>query len=120
MRCSQKFPKVERRPIFLRTDHAASVVRLGTARSSSRGQQTTNHELKLNTCKHITASHGALDDAMLDFMEHVTNAFYQASHWNVDNSYGALNATARGASPAQRPPPSALIVARVLMGRSTT
>jgi hypothetical protein len=38
----------------------------------------------------------APDDAMLDFMETVQNAFYQASHWNVDNSYGALNATARG------------------------
>ncbi|KAJ4362558.1 Mitochondrial distribution and morphology protein 10 [Neocucurbitaria cava] len=32
---------------------------------------------------------------MLDFMENVQNAFYEASHWNVDNSYGALNATAR-------------------------
>jgi hypothetical protein len=36
--------------------------------------------------------------AMLDFMENVQNAFYEASHWNIDNSYGALNATARGAS----------------------
>jgi hypothetical protein len=35
---------------------------------------------------------------MLDFMENVQNAFYEASHWNVDNSYGALNATARGRS----------------------
>jgi distribution and morphology protein 10 len=35
---------------------------------------------------------------MLDFMETVQNAFYQASHWNVDNSYGTLNATARGTS----------------------
>jgi hypothetical protein len=33
---------------------------------------------------------------MLDFMENVQHAFYEASHWNVDNSYGALNATARG------------------------
>ncbi|KZM24740.1 Mitochondrial distribution and morphology protein 10 [Ascochyta rabiei] len=32
---------------------------------------------------------------MLDFMENVQNAFYEASHWNLDNSYGALNATAR-------------------------
>ncbi|KAH7067663.1 mitochondrial distribution and morphology protein 10 [Paraphoma chrysanthemicola] len=32
---------------------------------------------------------------MLDFMENVQHAFYEASHWNVDNSYGALNATAR-------------------------
>lgn len=35
---------------------------------------------------------------MLDFMENVQNAFYEASHWNLDNSYGALNATARGTS----------------------
>ncbi|KAF2126342.1 mitochondrial distribution and morphology protein 10 [Dothidotthia symphoricarpi CBS 119687] len=32
---------------------------------------------------------------MLDFMENVQNAFSEASHWNPDNSYGALNATAR-------------------------
>ncbi|KAF2466060.1 mitochondrial distribution and morphology protein 10 [Lindgomyces ingoldianus] len=32
---------------------------------------------------------------MLDFMDHVQNAFYEASHWNLDNSYGALNATAK-------------------------
>ncbi|KAL1654130.1 Mitochondrial distribution and morphology protein 10 [Didymella pomorum] len=32
---------------------------------------------------------------MLDFMENVQNAFYEASHWNLDNSYGALNITAR-------------------------
>ncbi|KAH5262936.1 mitochondrial distribution and morphology protein 10 [Parastagonospora nodorum] len=32
---------------------------------------------------------------MLDFMDNVQHAFYEASHWNVDNSYGALNATAR-------------------------
>jgi hypothetical protein len=32
----------------------------------------------------------------LDFMENVQNAFYEASHWNLDNSYGALNTTARG------------------------
>jgi distribution and morphology protein 10 len=35
---------------------------------------------------------------MLDFMENVQNAFYEASHWNLDNSYGALNTTARGRS----------------------
>jgi len=35
---------------------------------------------------------------MLDFMENVQNAFYEASHWNTDNSYGTLNATARGRS----------------------
>ena len=33
---------------------------------------------------------------MLDFMDNVQNAFYEASHWNVDNSYGALNTSARG------------------------
>lgn len=46
------------------------------------------------------ASAGWLDEAvdMLDFMDHVQNAFYEASHWNVDNSYGNLNATARGKS----------------------
>ncbi|KAA8619136.1 Mitochondrial distribution and morphology protein 10 [Pyrenophora tritici-repentis] len=32
---------------------------------------------------------------MFDFMESVQHAFYEASHWNVDNSYGALNASAR-------------------------
>ncbi|KAH8722443.1 mitochondrial distribution and morphology protein 10 [Phaeosphaeriaceae sp. PMI808] len=32
---------------------------------------------------------------MLDFMENVQHAFYEASHWNVDNSYGALNVAAR-------------------------
>lgn len=35
---------------------------------------------------------------MLDFMENVQHAFYEASHWNLDNSYGTLNATARGMS----------------------
>ena len=29
-------------------------------------------------------------------MENVQNAFYEASHWNLDNSYGTLNTTARG------------------------
>ncbi|RYO52940.1 Mitochondrial distribution and morphology protein 10 [Alternaria arborescens] len=32
---------------------------------------------------------------MLDFMDSVQHAFYEASSWNVDNSYGALNASAR-------------------------
>ncbi|KAH9878000.1 Mitochondrial distribution and morphology protein 10 [Plenodomus biglobosus] len=32
---------------------------------------------------------------MLEFMDNVQNAFYEASHWNVDNSYGALNTSAR-------------------------
>ncbi|KAL8940016.1 MAG: hypothetical protein Q9216_003039 [Gyalolechia sp. 2 TL-2023] len=33
---------------------------------------------------------------MLDFMDYVQNAFYEASHWNRNNSYGALTATAQG------------------------
>ena len=33
---------------------------------------------------------------MLGFMDYVQNAFYEASHWNRDNSYGSLTATARG------------------------
>ncbi|KAF2112923.1 hypothetical protein BDV96DRAFT_496978 [Lophiotrema nucula] len=40
---------------------------------------------------------------MLDFMENVQNSFYEASHWNVDNSYGALNATARALLDFQTP-----------------
>lgn len=32
---------------------------------------------------------------MLAFMDYVQNAFYQASHWNRDNSYGSLEDTAR-------------------------
>ncbi|KAF2746159.1 mitochondrial distribution and morphology protein 10 [Sporormia fimetaria CBS 119925] len=40
---------------------------------------------------------------MLDFMEHVQTAFYQASHWDVDNSYGTLNATARALLDFQTP-----------------
>ncbi|KAL9043383.1 MAG: hypothetical protein Q9214_003427 [Letrouitia sp. 1 TL-2023] len=32
---------------------------------------------------------------MLDFMDYVQIAFYEASHWNLDNSYGTLTATAR-------------------------
>ncbi|OCK76778.1 hypothetical protein K432DRAFT_428483 [Lepidopterella palustris CBS 459.81] len=32
---------------------------------------------------------------MLGFMDFVQNAFNAASHWNRDNSYGALNATAQ-------------------------
>lgn len=35
---------------------------------------------------------------MLDFMDYVQNAFYEASRWNRDNSYGTLTATAKGAS----------------------
>ncbi|KAF2260172.1 mitochondrial distribution and morphology protein 10 [Lojkania enalia] len=40
---------------------------------------------------------------MLDFMDNVQNAFYEASHWNIDNSYGALNATARALLDFQTP-----------------
>ncbi|MCJ1256151.1 Mitochondrial distribution and morphology protein 10 [Lignoscripta atroalba] len=32
---------------------------------------------------------------MLGFMDYVQNAFFSASHWNPDNSYGTLTATAR-------------------------
>lgn len=32
---------------------------------------------------------------MLGFMDYVQNAFYEASHWNRDNSYGSLDDTAR-------------------------
>ncbi|MCJ1447292.1 MAG: Mitochondrial distribution and morphology protein 10 [Stictis urceolatum] len=32
---------------------------------------------------------------MLDFMDYVQQAFFSATHWNRDNSYGALTATAR-------------------------
>jgi distribution and morphology protein 10 len=42
---------------------------------------------------------------MLDFMENVQHAFYEASYWNVDNSYGALNATARGSLSLHVPSP---------------
>ncbi|KAJ4356591.1 Mitochondrial distribution and morphology protein 10 [Didymosphaeria variabile] len=40
---------------------------------------------------------------MLDFMENVQHAFYEASHWNLDNSYGTLNATARALLDFQTP-----------------
>ena len=33
---------------------------------------------------------------MLDFMDYVQNAFYEASHWNRNNSYGTLTATSQG------------------------
>lgn len=36
---------------------------------------------------------------MLGFMDYVQNAFYEASRWNRDNSYGSLTDTARGAPP---------------------
>jgi len=39
---------------------------------------------------------------MLEFMDYVQHAFYNASNWNVENSYSHLTATARGqqASPS--------------------
>ncbi|KAF1999954.1 mitochondrial distribution and morphology protein 10 [Amniculicola lignicola CBS 123094] len=40
---------------------------------------------------------------MIDFMDNVQNAFYETSHWNLDNSYGALNATARALLDFQTP-----------------
>ncbi|KAF4612851.1 hypothetical protein G7Y89_g15521 [Cudoniella acicularis] len=33
---------------------------------------------------------------MLEFMDYVQHAFYNASHWNSENSYSQLTATARG------------------------
>jgi hypothetical protein len=33
---------------------------------------------------------------MIEFMEYVQNAFYNASNWNLDNSYSKLTATAQG------------------------
>lgn len=33
---------------------------------------------------------------MLGFMDYVQKAFYEASHWNHDNSYSTLTATAQG------------------------
>ncbi|KAF8532839.1 hypothetical protein BDD12DRAFT_868233 [Trichophaea hybrida] len=32
---------------------------------------------------------------MLDFMDHVQNAFYSSTKWNTDNSYSTLNASTR-------------------------
>ncbi|TVY75720.1 Mitochondrial distribution and morphology protein [Lachnellula suecica] len=32
---------------------------------------------------------------MLEFMDYVQHAFYNASHWNIENSYSQLTATAR-------------------------
>jgi len=36
---------------------------------------------------------------MLDFMDYVQHAFFSASNWDRDNSYGALTATSRGILP---------------------
>jgi hypothetical protein len=35
-------------------------------------------------------------EEMLEFMDYVQNAFYEASNWNLENSYSQLTATARG------------------------
>ncbi|KAK0507834.1 hypothetical protein JMJ35_009723 [Cladonia borealis] len=40
---------------------------------------------------------------MLGFMDYVQNAFYEASHWNRDNSYGTLTATSRNILDFQTP-----------------
>lgn len=45
---------------------------------------------------------------MLDFMDYVQNAFYEASHWNRNNSYGTLTATSQGEH--IHPPPQLLKV----------
>ena len=37
-------------------------------------------------------------------MDYVQRAFYNASHWNIENSYSLLTATARGKHPIQEPP----------------
>ncbi|KAF2838179.1 mitochondrial distribution and morphology protein 10 [Patellaria atrata CBS 101060] len=41
---------------------------------------------------------------MLGFMDYVQQAFYEASHWNHDNSYGALTATAKALLDFETPP----------------
>src|SRR6266536_3070518 len=41
---------------------------------------------------------------MLEFMDYVQRAFYNASHWNIENSYALLTATARGKHHIQEPP----------------
>lgn len=40
---------------------------------------------------------------MLEFMDYVQQAFYNASHWNLENSYSQLTATARGKQTIPRP-----------------
>ena len=47
---------------------------------------------------------------MLDFMDYVQQAFFSATHWNRDNSYGALTATARG---THQSPPSCIRTANL-------
>ena len=37
---------------------------------------------------------------MLEFMDYVQHAFYNASRWNYENSYSNLTATARGTKSA--------------------
>lgn len=38
---------------------------------------------------------------MREFMDYVQSAFYQATGWNRDNSYAALNSTSDGENPGQ-------------------
>jgi hypothetical protein len=33
---------------------------------------------------------------MREFMDHITNSFFEATRWNRDNSYSELNATTNG------------------------
>jgi distribution and morphology protein 10 len=40
---------------------------------------------------------------MREFMDYVHSAFYDATGWNRDNSYAALNSTADGAHNSLRP-----------------
>lgn len=42
---------------------------------------------------------------MLGFMDYVQNTFYEASHWNSDNSYGSLEDTPRSNFLYPLPPP---------------
>ena len=71
---------------------------LATAARDPRCRSTSHLHPTYATCHQVTRGCCADDRDMLDFMENVQHAFYEASHWNVDNSYGALNATARGPS----------------------
>ena len=78
-----------KRPPTLSVMQPRSTARHGTTvkQASSAGVFRTPH---------LPACFARDSSEMLDFMENVQNAFYEASHWNLDNSYGALNNTARG------------------------
>jgi len=41
---------------------------------------------------------------MLEFMDYVQHSFYKVSHWNTENSYSQLTATARGKQTANPKP----------------